>query len=129
MSDLLILICSVVVLYAHWVSGNEIKKGVSVAKMQKKPDFSIFKFVERPLNFFARPNPSRGAFFYQKEHNFRVKLKIKKWKSNLGYPNTIYFFRVGYSPWKNLYARYIHVEIYLLYFGYIFDQKFCICGI
>ena len=60
LSDLLILIFPVVILYAHWVSENEIKRGVKVAKMQKKPDFSIFKFVERPLNiscqtkFFAK---------------------------------------------------------------------------
>ena len=44
----------------------------------------MFKLVERPLNIFC---PSRGPLFYQKERNFRVRLKIKKWRSNLGQPN------------------------------------------
>ena len=61
--------------------------------MQKKTIFLIFKFVERPLNIFARLNPLRGLLFYQKEQNFRAKLKIKKMKVKFE-RKTIYFFSI-----------------------------------
>ena len=41
LSELLILIFSVVILYAHWVSGNEIKGGESSENAKKK---TIFQF-------------------------------------------------------------------------------------
>ena len=54
---------------------------------KKKRDFSIFKFVERPLNIFCQAKSFARSLFDQKEQNFRVRLKIKKLRSNLGHPN------------------------------------------
>ena len=43
MSDHLISILSVVILYAHWVSGNEIKKGGESSENAKETRFFNFQ--------------------------------------------------------------------------------------
>ena len=60
--------------------------------MQKKPDFSIVQFVERPLNIFYQAKSFAKSILLPKETKFSGKTENAKMKVKLGLPQHIILF-------------------------------------